>query len=348
MTDDQRWQAVIDRDHSYSGCFVYAVRTTGVYCRPGCASRLPLRKNVRFFATSMKAESAGFRACQRCQPSGEPLAAQQASAVAHACRIIESAETTPRLEELAAAVEISPYHFHRMFKGQTGITPNAYALQHRAQRVREQLTHSTTVTSAIYSAGYNSSGRFYTDATKTLGMKPTTLRAGGAGELITFAIGQCWLGAVLVAATERGICAIALDDEAETLARDLQDKFPRAEFIGDDTRFKQTVAQVVGFIESPARGLHLPLDIQGTAFQRRVWQALQQIPPGETVSYTELAARLSEPKAVRAVASACAANTLAVAIPCHRVVRTDGSLSGYRWGVDRKRALLLRESTNTT
>ena len=250
----------------------------------------------------------------------------------------------PPLEELANHAALSPYHFHRLFKSITGLTPKGYAAAHRAARVRYSLRGNHTVTEAIYGAGYNSSARFYEQSDQLLGMTPTKFRAGGADMEIRFAIGECSLGAILVAMTERGICAILLGDDPDALARDLQDRFPQANLIGDDREFEQLVSRVVGFVDAPARGLDLPLDIRGTAFQQRVWQALREIPAGSTATYTEIAQRIGLPKAVRAVARACAANALAVAIPCHRVVRTDGSLSGYRWGVERKRALLEKEA----
>jgi AraC family transcriptional regulator of adaptative response/methylated-DNA-[protein]-cysteine methyltransferase len=268
---------------------------------------------------------------------------QHAARVIEACRIIEKSETVPALDELARSVGLSPYHFHRVFKETTGLTPKAYAAAHRERRVRSRLARGGKVTDAILDAGYNSSGRFYEKAGETLGMTPTRFRAGGAGADIRFAIGECSLGAILVARSERGVCAILMGDDPDALARELQDRFPKANLIGGDAQFERQVAQVVGFVEAPGAGLDLPLDVRGTAFQKRVWQALRRIPAGKTVSYTELAKRIGAPKSVRAVAGACAANPIAVAIPCHRVVRNDGGLSGYRWGVERKRALLARE-----
>lgn len=260
------------------------------------------------------------------------------------CRHIEQAPQPPTLAELANASGVSVDRVRKVFKAATGLTPKAYADAQRADRVRAALSMGDAVTSALHEAGYGSSGRFYERADAVLGMTPSAFRARGVHQLIHFAVGQCYLGAVLVAVGQRGVCAILLGDEAETLVRDLQDRFPAAELVGDDVRFAQCVAQVVGLIESPRIGLQLPLDIQGTVFQQRVWRALQSVPVGQTISYSELAARIGAPQAVRAVAGACAANPLAVAIPCHRVVRQDGSLSGYRWGVERKRALLLREA----
>jgi AraC family transcriptional regulator of adaptative response/methylated-DNA-[protein]-cysteine methyltransferase len=264
--------------------------------------------------------------------------------VAELCRLIESSEEAPNLESLASHASLSAFHTHRIFKAATGVTPKAYAAAHRARRVKAELGKGGSVTAAIYGAGYNGSGRFYAEASQLLGMTPTQYQAGGAELEIRFAIGQCSLGSILVAATERGVCAILLGDDPEELAHDLERRFPRARLVGGDAGFEQLVAQVVGVVEQPGLGLELPLDVRGTAFQQRVWQALRAIPVGQTVSYTQLASAIGAPKAVRAVARACAANALAVAIPCHRVVRTDGSLSGYRWGVERKRALLDREA----
>ena len=260
--------------------------------------------------------------------------------------MIEAAEDMPNLAALAVAAGMSRFHFHRVFKTRTGVTPKAYAAAHRAQRVRDELSRTDTVTEAIYSAGFNSNGRFYATSSEVLGMTPTNFRSGGHGTSIRFAVGECSLGSILVAATDKGVCAILLGDDPEALVRDLQDRFPQAHLIGGDADFEQLVARVVGFVEAPALGLDLPLDVQGTAFQQRVWQALRAIPSGTTASYTDIAARIGAPQAVRAVAQACASNAIAVAIPCHRVVRQDGALAGYRWGVERKRALLEREAVS--
>lgn len=342
--NDPRWMAVVARDREADGSFYYSVETTGVYCRPSCAARLARPENVRFHATCEDAEKAGFRPCKRCKPNQPGLAEQYAAKVTEACRIIEESETAPGLEELARRVGMSAYHFHRVFKQGAGLTPRQYAAARREQRVRDELARGGSVTGAIFDAGYNSSGRFYEKSDEVLGMTPTSFRAGGANTEIRFAIGQCSLGAILVAKSQRGVCAILMGDDADELARELQDQFPRANLIGGDGEFEQLVAKVVGFVEAPGIGLDLPLDVRGTAFQQRVWQALREIPAGETASYTDIASRIGSPKSVRAVAQACAANKLAVAIPCHRVVRNDGGLSGYRWGVERKRALLEKEA----
>lgn len=347
--DESRWQKVLDRDKASDGAFVYAVRTTGVYCRPSCPSRRGKRENVQFFDGCEDAERAGFRPCMRCKPHlSETLATQNstryAEMVASACRFIETAEEVPSLEEIAASVKASPAHFHRIFKEFTGLTPKAYADAHRARKMRAALdAPEIRVTAAIYDAGYNSSSRFYEASDGILGMTPKAYKQGGKNADIRFAIGQSTLGAVLVAASDKGVCAILMGDDPEELIRDLEKRFPQANLIGADRDFEDMVAEVVGFVEAPRIGLDLPLDLQGTAFQQRVWQALREIPVGKTVSYTEIAKRIGAPKSVRAVAQACAANKVAVAVPCHRVVRNDGGLSGYRWGVERKRDLLKRE-----
>ncbi|WP_411563802.1 bifunctional DNA-binding transcriptional regulator/O6-methylguanine-DNA methyltransferase Ada [Pseudomonas shirazensis] len=275
----------------------------------------------------------------------DTTSARRTALIARACRLIETSDTLPSLDQLAVELAVSRFHLHRLFKAETGLTPKAYASAFRAQRLRERLQgEAVTVTEALFDAGYNSNSRFYEGAGQRLGMLPKQYRARGAGATIYFAVGQCALGAILVAQSARGVCAIFLGDDPAQLLNDLQDQFANAELIGADNRFEQLIAQVVGFVEQPALGLNLPLDVQGTAFQERVWQALREVPAGQRVSYTDIAERIGAPKAVRAVALACAANRIAVAIPCHRVVRRDGDLSGYRWGVERKRQLLERET----
>ncbi len=342
---DPRWEALRTRDKTADGSFVYAVKTTGVYCRPSCAARPARPENVRFYDTTEAARGAGFRACLRCKPDAQASDAQQAEMIAGICRWIAEAECEPALADMAARAGLSPYHFHRVFKAQTGLTPKAYAKAHRAQRVRHELTRGgSSVTEAYYDAGFNSNGRFYAEAGAMLGMTPKRYQNGGADSHIRFAVGQCRLGAILVAESEAGVCAVSLGDDPNALVRELQDRFPNATLSGGDADFEKRVARVVGAVEAPGVGLDLPLDVRGTAFQQRVWDALRHIPAGETLTYAEVAERIGAPKAVRAVAGACAANTLAVLIPCHRVVRTDGSLSGYRWGVERKRRLLDAEA----
>lgn len=343
-TDAQRWAAVQRRDARADGHFYYSVRTTGVYCRPGCGARLPRRENVAFYGNRAAAEAAGFRPCKRCRPDAPPPPKRRAAIVATACRAIEAADEPPALATLARDAGMSRFHFHRLFKSVTGVTPRAYATACRAKRLHAVLSRAGSVTEAFYDAGFNSSGRFYAATDALLGMRPLAFRAGGAGAAIRFAVGQCSLGAILVAATAKGICAIMLGDDAERLVRDLQDRFPKAQLVGGDRSFERLVAQVVGLVERPGAVADLPFDLRGTAFQQRVWQALRAIPSGTTATYSELAKRIGRPRAVRAVAQACAANPAAVAIPCHRVVRRDGGLGGYRWGIERKRALLARES----
>lgn len=342
--DDPRWAAVAARDARADGTFFYSVRTTGVYCRPSCASRRARPENVEFHLTADDAERAGFRPCRRCTPRQASASARSTALVAELCRFIEQAGEPPTLATLARRVGLSAYHLHRVFKDVTGLTPRAYAAAHRARRVRDELDRGGTVTGAIYGAGYNSNGRFYEESDRLLGMTPTSYRSQGANTEIRFAIGECSLGSILVAQSTRGVCAILMGDDPAALVRDLQDQFARATLIGGDAAFEQRVAQVIGFVEAPRLGLDLPLDVRGTAFQQRVWQALRDIPAGTTTSYAEIARRIGSPKSVRAVGQACGANRLAVAIPCHRVVRNDGGLSGYRWGIARKRALLERES----
>jgi len=341
---DPRWASVVARDRAQDGQFVYAVRTTGIYCRPSCASRTARPENVEFHATPAEAERAGFRACKRCRPDQIARDDPHAALVTALCRYIEQADQPPTLEALARRAGMSPFHLHRVFKAATGVTPRQYADAHRSRRLRDRLRGPRSVTQAIYDAGFNSSGRFYDQSGAILGMTPTQHRAGGADAVIRFAVGECSLGSILVAASDRGICAILLGDEPEPLVRDLQDRFPRAELVGGDTEFERLVAHAVALVEAPQRGLDLPLDVRGTAFQQRVWRALRAVPAGRTASYAQIARSIGAPTSVRAVARAVASNPLAVVIPCHRIVRSDGGLSGYRWGVERKRALLDRES----
>lgn len=342
--DDARWAAVVARDAAFDGRFVTAVETTGIYCRPSCPAKRPNRANVRFYDTAEDAERAGFRPCKRCKPTEPSLVQQHAEKVRDACRLIETADEEPKLDELAASVGLSPYHFHRIFKAVLGVTPKAYATAHRNKRVRDELGRSATVTQAIYGAGFNSNGRFYATSSEVLGMTPSQFRSGGSNAEIKFAIGECSLGLVLVAASDQGVCAILFGDDPETLAGDLKKQFPRAQLVCGDKSFEQLASEVIGFVEDPRIGFELPLDIRGTAFQHRVWDALRRIPVGSTASYAEIAKIIGAPRSTRAVARACATNRIAVAIPCHRVVGSDGSLTGYRGGVERKRALLAREA----
>jgi len=340
---DPRWTAITRRDPSADGQFFYSVSTTGVFCRPSCSARQPRRENVAFHASAEAARRAGFRPCRRCRPEEPSLAARRAEMVAAACRAIEAAEEPPSLTDLARGAGLSPHHFHRLFKAQTGLTPKDYAAAHRARRVQANLATSQTVTEAIFDAGFNANSRFYETSAHILGMTPTRYRNGGADAEIRFAVARTSLGDLLVAESDKGVCAILLGDDPETLVRDLQDRFSKARLVGADRAFEARVAEVVGLVEAPGTGGDLPLDVRGTAFQQRVWKALRDIPPGATATYAQIASRIGAPRAARAVAQACAANPLAVAIPCHRVVRQDGELGGYRWGVARKRDLLERE-----
>ena len=342
---DPRWARVLARDRSADGKFWYSVATTGVYCRPSCPSRTANPRNVGLHGSLAEAKATGFRPCKRCNPDGSSADVENAAIVAKACRLIEQSEEVLSLTSLAKVANLSTCYFHRLFKGVTGLTPKDYAEAHQASRVRDGLARGHSVTEAMYDAGFNSSGRFYEKSRNMLGMTPTQYRAGGANEYIRFAVGQSSLGAILVASSDKGVASILIGDDPDELVRDLQDRFPKARLVGGDKEYESMVARVVSFVEAPGIGLNLPLDVRGTAFQRRVWQALQDIPVGQTSSYSEIARRIGAPKSVRAVASACAANHIAVAIPCHRVVRNDGALSGYAWGVERKRELVAREAT---
>lgn len=340
---DPRWPLLARRDAAADGAFVYAVVTTGVYCRPTCPSRRAKPENVRFFATPAEARGAGFRPCLRCDPDGLSRTAANAGKVADLCRFIEAAERAPTLAELAARAGWSPFHLQRTFKALTGLSPRAYAAAWRAERFRAALDGGESVTGAVYAAGYGSPSRVYEGG--ELGMTPRSYRRGAVAEEIVFAFGRCDLGSVLVAATSRGICAILLGDTEDDLRAELAQRYPQAAFVAAPPEFSDAVAAVVTMIETPRQSLDLPLDIRGTAFQRRVWEALRAIPTGATATYSDIADRLGlPPRAVRAVAGACAANPLAVAVPCHRVKRRDGNLAGYYWGLWRKRALIDRET----
>lgn len=342
---DPRWSRIADRDRSADGLFWYSVTSTQVYCRPSCPSRLARPENTRIHDTIAEARATGARPCRRCDPDAASSGAGHDARIVRACRLIEASDAPPTLAALAAAIGLSPGHFQRVFTKATGLSPRQYAEACRSGRLREALRAAPSVTEAIYAAGYGSSSRFYEKADRLLGMKPRSLRTGAQAERLRFAVGDCALGAILVASSDRGIVAILLGDDPDGLVRDLQDRFPRAELVGGDRDYENLVAQVVGFVEAPRIGLALPVDIRGTVFQQRVWNALREIPAGSTVTYTEIARRIGAPAAVRAVANACGANALAVAIPCHRVIRHDGALSGYRWGVARKESLLTREKS---
>lgn len=346
--DAARWDAITRRDRAQDGSFVYSVATTGVYCRPSCPSRRARRQNVAFHPDPAAAERAGFRACKRCRSNEASADGAWKLRIVDACRAIEAAvgdgEAAPSLATLARDAGISVFHFQRRFKAAVGVTPRDYAAARRASLAEHALKEAESVTEALYTAGYSSSSRFYDTATERLGMRPTDYRGGAPGVEIRFALGACSLGSVLVAATGKGVCIIRLGDEPQRLLDDFQARFPKAVLVGADPAFEALVARVVGFIETPKIGLDLPIDVRGTAFQERVWQALRAIPRGTTASYADIAEAIGRPTAARAVARACATNPVALAIPCHRVVRSDGGLSGYAWGVERKRALLEREA----
>ena len=345
-TEESRWEAIVQRMQQADGEFFYGVVTTGIYCRPVCSSRIPNRENVQFFDTNQKAEDAGFRPCKRCTPRKESAPNTAIDAVSQACKFIEESEKEPTLNQLADVVGLSPYHFHRLFKKTLGITPKQYATANRQKRVRSNLQQNETITDAIYESGYESNSRFYENAASSLGMKPSEFQKGGKGKLIRYGIVQSYLGRVLVAVSDRGICRIDLDDSPEILKARLDENFPNAELISNDPTFTSIISQTIAFLEAPKLDFSLPLDIQGTAFQQRVWNALRDIRPGTTVSYGDIAKKIGNPSAARAVAQACGSNKIAVVIPCHRVVRKNGELGGYRWGINRKEMILEREASS--
>jgi AraC family transcriptional regulator of adaptative response/methylated-DNA-[protein]-cysteine methyltransferase len=339
---DERWAAVVARRTELAPRFVYAVKTTGVFCRPGCASRLPRRENVVFFDDASAARRGGFRPCKRCRPEATAPVDPHAAAVLRACRTLEAHGPAP-LAKLAAAAGYSPPHFQRLFKRIIGVTPKAYAAQQRLRNVREELPGNRSVLTAAQAAGYSTGSRFYADAAPLLGMRPAELRNGARDQTMQAAFVSTDLGLLLVAATSRGVCAIELGNDQRSLLAALRAWFPHAEFRESTPAFRKLVKSAAASIERPRRSWQLPLDVQGTAFQRRVWEALRTIPAGTTTTYAALAASIGKSRAVRAVGTACGANKLAVAVPCHRVLGTDGQLHGYRWGLERKQALLARE-----
>lgn len=346
LRDQARWLAVVQRDRRRDDEFVYAVNTTGVYCRPSCPARRPRPEHVRFYESFRAAEQAGYRACKRCLPAEPSAHERRAALVREACRALES-EAAPSLAELAAASGLSRFHFLRTFKAVTGLTPKRYASAVKTKRARVELARAPSVTAAIYEAGFGSNGRFYEHMTERLGMRPSEYRHGGPAQTVHYVVTSCSLGSLLVAATERGVCAIELGDESEALTRALRERFPRADLIQGGEQLASLTAAVVAQVEAPeTSSSDLPLDIRATAFQERVFDALRRIPPGETATYGELARAIGAPSAARAVGRACGSNRLAVVIPCHRAIQGDGRLAGYRWGVERKRALLEREAAH--
>ena len=346
LDDDARYRGVVGRDGSLDGLFWYGVRTTGVFCKPSCGARVPKRENVSYFGAVADAIAAGFRACKRCRPTTIDVSVH-VEVITSVCRWIDEAialdAPVPSLHRLAQRTGFSPFHLHRIFKTSIGVTPRAYGAGIRARRMQERLAGGDTVSEAIVNAGYSSSSRFYEGAVQRMGMTAGRAQRGGLGETVRFAVGETSLGSMLVAATDKGVCSIQFGDDPDDLVHALERRFPSAELIGDDENFARVVSTVVAFVEAPRTGLDLPLDIRGTAFQERVWLALTAIPAGRTMTYTQLAAAIGQPTAVRAVASACAANEIAMAIPCHRIIRASGGLSGYRWGVERKSDILQRE-----
>lgn len=340
----ERWDAVCARDARADGTFVFAVRTTGVFCRPNCAARRPLRANVEFFAEPQAARAAGYRPCKRCRPEDGSERAMLAQMIGRACRAIDDAEIEPTLSELAASVGLSAFHFQRTFKRIVGVSPHDYAGAKRAERLSRTLPDHARVADAVYAAGFGSSSAAYSQAAATLGMSPSAFRDGGRGERIRFAARQTAIGWIAVAVTKRGVAAIELGDDRAVVCAGVTARFPTADLAEDETELGPALAAILEYLARPQSGLDLPLDVQGTAFRRRVWRALTQIAPGRTATYAEIAAAIGEPRAVRAVAAACAANPAALAIPCHRVVPKRGDSGGYRWGAARKRALLDAES----
>jgi AraC family transcriptional regulator of adaptative response/methylated-DNA-[protein]-cysteine methyltransferase len=338
LTDDQRWQIARAKDRRYDGAFVTGVHSTGIYCRPSCPARPPKRENVRFYATPAEAEAAGLRACKRCAPNS---VARDERAVLGAIAAIKGAEEPPTLAELAGRSGYSPSHFQRVFTAQTGLSPAAYARALRAERARAALSEGESVTGAIYDAGYSAPSRFYEDTKGKLGMAPSAWAHGGKGATIHWAVTPTSLGPMLVAATDRGVCRLSFDEGPEALAA----RFPKAHLVEGGADFERLLGEVVASVETPGDFAHIPLDVKGTAFQEACWAALRAIPPGETRSYADIAAAAGNPRAVRAAGSANARNNVAVLIPCHRVIRSDGDLGGYAYGLDIKRELLRREAS---
>ncbi len=341
--DDKRWTAVKNRDSSVSAAFFYAVKTTGIYCRPGCSSRLPNQENVEFFSSAGGAEDAGYRPCKRCRPESSPIIDDQIDLIAAVCRRILSSTSPLSLNELASSTNMSPGHFHRLFKKVLGITPKEYSSSIQSDRFLKALDDGHSVTRAVYEAGYSSSGLAYDQLKSKMLMKPSVYSKGAPGTTIRYAIAECFLGWVIVAVSSRGICAVLFGDDPAELPGIIRERFPKAVISESPPEESALLKEAVSGIDNLRDDSKLPLDIVGTAFQKRVWNALMEIPRGETASYGDIADRIGRPKAVRAVAGACAANKIAIYIPCHRIIRGDGSIGGYRWGLNRKKFLLAKE-----
>ena len=344
-TDDSRWEAVCRRDRAADGYFWFGVTSTGIYCRPGCPARTPKRANMRYFPSPGAARAAGLRPCKRCHPDGQGLSARATATVENICRMIEAADTPPALPDLAAQADLTPGHLSRQFKARLGITPGQYANAIRGERLKTALQGEGRVTDALYDAGFNAPSRAYEAAGKRLGMTPGDAKKGGDGQIIRYAIAPSWLGRTLVAATGKGLCAVQLGDDDAALLAALAQRFKKAtlEEAEPGSPYRRWIDGALAAIDRPEQAANLPLDIQGTAFQEQVWQALRRIPAGETVTYGELATAIERPTATRAVAAACGANRIAIIIPCHRVIGKDGTLTGYRWGTERKAKLLKAE-----
>lgn len=346
MKTEIYWRAVQTNDARFNGVFFTGVKTTKIYCKPSCPAKLPKRRNVRFFTSAEKAESEGFRACLRCQPRTEK-ADPQTTIVMRACEILEREERVS-LEILGAELNVSPTHLQKIFKKIIGVSPKKFAESRRLEKFKTEIKSGNDVVDAMYDAGYGSSSRLYENVSDKLGMTPAVYKKGGEGMEIGFTIVDSDLGKMLVAKTDKGVCAVSFSDTERELRKQLQNEFPKAEIRQNDKELKKIVEAILANLEGTSKTLDLPLDLQATAFQMRVWEALRKIPYGETASYQEIAEKIGSQKSVRAVAGACAKNRVAVVIPCHRVVRSDGSLSGYRWGVERKRKILKKEKSLKT
>lgn len=348
LSDDQLWQAVVAKDARFDGQFVFAVSSTGVYCRPSCPSRRAHRERVKFFDLPEAAEQAGFRACLRCQPKRARVIDPQMELVQRVCRVLNSSDTdeTHKLADLASHAGVSVFHLQRTFKRVMGISPRQYLAARRIDSFKELVRKGDSVTTALYDSGFNSSSRLYEHASEELGMTPATYSRGGRGAQISFTIVDSSMGCLLVAMTERGVCAVRMGDSDAELEKDLRAEFPEAEIARADSLLREPVAKILNHLDDNEPRLDLPLDIRATAFQRQVWEKLREIPYGQTASYADVAKALGKPNAVRAVGRACATNPVALVIPCHRVVREDKSLGGYRWGLERKEKLLEKEAAD--